>query len=568
MKIQEQLTKLSNEYNVVAQIDLDRLLDQPYETAQADLAKQLQAAYQDQYHEDDRVVVRQTQGDVYVRNNDTGLFLRNLQVLLNEQDISNFFVVIVSNNPRLQQELDSVQRLSTDPVAITGYYCNDGEYSTRQIERHPNSRRENYQYGSVNPLKISLNDLTDREQFLLTDSRRFCMYPWTHLHTWPTGQAFPCCMAENTGQVGDCKTNTLKEIWNDEPMRELRRNMLNEQPSPACTRCYEQEEAGFFNGRKSANKHHGHLIHRVAETKPDGSLDRFEMTYWDLRFSNLCNLSCRSCGHIFSSSWYADQTKLAGAEWAQKNRPLNYAGRFETDMWEQLKEHLDYVEQIYFAGGEPLMMEEHYLILEELERRGRFDVRLIYNTNFTQTKLKDREVFDYWRKFESVAVGASLDAMGPRAEYIRKGTNWDRVERNRIKMLEVCPDVDFYISPTLSILNAWHITDFHKNWTDRGLIAAKDLNVNCLQDPAHYRLDIAPIKYKQLLRERYEEHLSWLRPQDSLGRATQGFESAINFMMATDNTNLIDRFWNKTRELDNIRNETIDQVLPELEALK
>ena len=61
------------------------------------------------------------------------------------------------------------------------------------------------------------------------------------------------------------------------------------------------------------------------------------------------------------------------------------------------------------------MMDEHYLILEELERRGRFDVRLIYNTNFTKTKLKDRYVFDYWKKFKSVAVGASLDAMGERA---------------------------------------------------------------------------------------------------------------------------------------------------------
>ena len=110
------------------------------------------------------------------------------------------------------------------------------------------------------------------------------------------------------------------------------------------------------------------------------------MTYWDIRFSNLCNLSCRSCGHIFSSSWYKDQVALAGPEWAKNNSVLNYAGRFETDMMEQLMEHLDYVEQIYFAGGEPLMMDEHYVILDELERRGRFDVRLIYNTELLTRK--------------------------------------------------------------------------------------------------------------------------------------------------------------------------------------
>ena len=138
------------------------------------------------------------------------------------------------------------------------------------------------------------------------------------------------------------------------------------------------------------------------------------------------------------------------------------------------------------------MMDEHYVILEELEKRKRFDVRLIYNTNFTKTKLKDRYVFDYWRKFDSVAVGASLDAMGPRAEFIRKGTKWSEVEANRKLMIEQCPNVDFYISPTLSIQNALHLPDFHKEWVDKGLIKPQDLNVNILQDPDWLRVDIAP----------------------------------------------------------------------------
>jgi sulfatase maturation enzyme AslB (radical SAM superfamily) len=237
-------------------------------------------------------------------------------------------------------------------------------------------------------------------------------------------------------------------------------------------------------------------------------------------------------------------------------------------MWEQLVPHLDYVEQIYFAGGEPLMMKEHYNILDELERRGRFDVRLIYNTNFTHTRLKDRTVFDYWRKFDSVAVGASLDAMGPRAEYIRKGTEWDQVERNREQMLETCPCVDFYISPTLSIMNALHLPDFHRTWVERGLIQPQDLNINILQDPAHLRIDIAPAAYKQQVNACYQEHLAWLRPLDTLQRATVGFESAINFMHATDNTQLLPKFWSKTAELDTIRNESVLDTIPELAALK
>ena len=416
-----------------------------------------------------------------------------------------------------------------------------------------------YKYNSADLVRPV--ELTEREEFLLKDSKTFCIYPWIHLHAYPTGEAYPCCHAEMAYPVGNARFKTLEEIYRDAPMRELRKDMLNEQPNPACGRCYEQEESGFFSGRKSANKHHGHHVKRIDD-------DQFQMSYWDIRFSNLCNLSCRSCGHIFSSSWYQDQAKLAGGDWKDRNRVLNYAGRTETDMWEQLIPHLDYVEQIYFAGGEPLMMAEHYNILDELERRGRFDVRLIYNTNFTHVKLKDRTVFDYWKNFESVAVGASLDDMGPRAEYIRKGTDWAVIEQNRIRMLEICPNVDFYISPTVSILNAMHVTDFHRNWVNRGLLQPQDLNVNILQDPAYYRIDIATPKYKQRIKEKFETHIEWLRPLDSLQRATVGFESAINFMTSNDNSHLLLKFWSKTNELDAIRKEKLIEVIPELESLQ
>ena len=426
-----------------------------------------------------------------------------------------------------------------------------------------------YNYNSSDLVRGDMSALSDRERVLLTESKTFCIYPWIHLHAYPTGEAYPCCHAEmGVGQVGNCRTNTLKEIWNSPAQRQLRLDMLSETPNPACGRCYEQEESGFFSGRKSANKHHGHHIDKITNTDETGANSKFEMTYWDIRFSNLCNLSCRSCGHIFSSSWYQDQAKLAGGDWKDRNKVLNYAGRTETDMWQQLEPHLDYVEQIYFAGGEPLLMEEHYNILDELVKRGRSDVRLIYNTNFTHTDLKGKSVFEYWKQFQSVAVGASLDDMGARGEYIRKGTEWSVVEQNRRDMMAICPEVDFYISPTLSILNAHHLTEFHRAWVDLGLLKPQDLNVNILQDPAYLRIDIAPLEYKQELLHMYQQHVEWLRPQDLLGRATQGFESAINYLQATDNSHLIPKFWEKTTQLDEIRKENVLHIIPELKALK
>jgi MoaA/NifB/PqqE/SkfB family radical SAM enzyme len=540
-----------------------------YEDSQRWLENTIQQLHRAIFQHNDRLVFVQRQGDVYVQNQSVGLIIRNLQIMLNEIDISNSFVILLSNNSNLHTELAYIKTISQDPVPITGIIVDDGEHTPVIIDKQPMSLKEFYQYGSVNPLKISLSELSKKEEALLTTSKVFCIYPWIHLNASPTGDAMPCCMAapESGGIVGNSRSTSLVKIWNNDKMKQLRTNMLTEQPSGACNRCYEQEQSGFFSGRQSANKHHGHHISRVLETAPDGTLDRFEMVYWDIRFSNLCNLRCRSCGHIYSSQWYKDQVELAGPNWAKMNTVLNYAGKNKNDMWEQLSTHIPYVEQIYFAGGEPLIMEEHYNILDELELRKSFDVRLVYNTNFNEVHLKNRTVFDYWKKFNGVSVGASLDAMGARAEYIRKGSDWDKIERNRELMLKECPRVDFYISCTLSIMNALHITDFHRSWVDRGYIQPQDFNVNILLDPHFYRIDIATPAYKQQIKEKFEEHLAWLRPLDRLNRATQGFESAINFLTTTDNSNLLPMFWAKTRELDIIRKENVLTAIPELKAL-
>jgi radical SAM protein with 4Fe4S-binding SPASM domain len=549
MTLDDKIAEYKGQFDVLALVDLDHWHQLTIYQRDPWLRSQLHRLYQPAYQNNQRILFRIT------RCKDIATILNRLQHWLFKIDISNFFAVVLTNDPDVRTNWQS----GPDTSDITFDVYHSEEYIADQLSI--------YQYNSTDLVRAT--DLTMREQFLLTESKTFCMYPWIHLHAYPTGEAYPCCHAEmGVGLIGNCRTNTLAEIWNSDKQKQLRQDMLRETFNSTCGRCYEQEDNGFFSGRRSANKHHGHNISRVAQTQTDGTLNKFEMTYWDIRFSNLCNLKCRSCGHIFSSQWYQDQARLAGEDWRDRNTVLNYAGRTELDMWEQLEPHLDYVEQIYFAGGEPLLMEEHYRILDELVHRKKFDVRLIYNTNFTHTDLKGRSVFEYWQQFDSVAVGASLDDSGARGEYIRKGTDWAVVEQNRREMMQVCPGVDFYISPTLSIMNAWHLPDFHRDWVERGLIRAQDLNVNILQDPLHYRIDIAPAEYKQHLATKYFDHILWLRDRDSLGRATQGFESAITFMMATDNTHLVDTFWRKTHELDAIRKENILDVIPELAALK
>jgi hypothetical protein len=105
----------------------------------------------------------------------------------------------------------------------------------------------------------------------------------------------------------------------------MRKNMLEEKPCKECTKCYEQERHGFMSMRNSTNKHFGHHINIVDQTKDDGTFDDFKLRYYDIRFSNLCNFTCRSCGGWFSSSsWYQEEVDFLVSETILQ---FMYAGR-------------------------------------------------------------------------------------------------------------------------------------------------------------------------------------------------------------------------------------------------
>lgn len=407
--------------------------------------------------------------------------------------------------------------------------------------------------------------MTAREKELLLDSETFCILPWMHLHAYPDGRAYPCCFGFDPYPVGNLNKDSMETVFNNDKMKTLRKNMLAGVKSKICGKCYDQEQSGFFSLRMSSNKHFGHNVPLVHNTLPDGTAD-FVMKYWDIRFSNLCNMACRSCGTWFSSNWYEDHKKLTGSP--PPHAKIMKVGRSTNDMWEQMLEQFEHSEQFYFAGGEPILMEEHYRILKELDRRKMYHVRLIYNTNFSKTRFKDIDVFELWNKFDSVSVGASLDAEGKRGELMRKGTVWEETVANRKRMKEVCPNVDFYISATVGLPNVLHVTDFHRSWADQGLINPQDFAFNLLQNPTWQRIDLLPKEYKEKVQEKFEAHINWLKSQDPLTRATKGYQSGLDWMWRRDMSDKwLHLFFENTRKYDKVRNENFVDVFPEWKEL-
>lgn len=429
-----------------------------------------------------------------------------------------------------------------------------------------------FNYLDRSPYFIEYDKLTEDQKFKLTESKYFCMMPWVHMHAYPDGRVYPCCLADYWHPVGDLRKEKMIEVWNNEKYKQLRQNMLQEKPSPVCNKCYEQESNGFFSMRYDANRNYGHHVNEIESTASDGHNPNFQLKYWDIRFSNLCNFRCRTCGPIFSSNWYNDYVKM------YKKLPdvlgrdmerIEYTAGDENSMLEQMEAHIPYLEQVYFAGGEPLIMKEHYYLLEKLIEYGKTDVRIQYNTNFSELAFKDKHVFEYWRHFNNVSVGASLDASGARGELMRKGTVWKQTVDNRKRMMEEVPHVDFYIAATISAMNVLHILDFHKEWSELGLVRPKDFNFNICQSPDWYRIDIFPQDFKEnVLKPAYEKHLAWLEPNDSLQRATNGYKSAINFMMKEDRSHQMEKFVTEINKLDSYRSENFWDTFPELARFK
>lgn len=404
----------------------------------------------------------------------------------------------------------------------------------------------------------------------MSDKKPLCMIPWVHLHTWPNGNVYPCCITPMEHIAGNLNDNTLEEVFNSDLMKNLRVDMMNGVKSESCERCWKQEENGGHSMRMRANDSWKHLVDdSLSRTDADGSVEEMKLPYWDFRFSNICNFKCRSCGPQLSTGWYPDTKKIAVIETGRSFLPDDVPKKQHYDLWEQIEPHFEYVEEIYFAGGEPLIMEEHYRILKKLDEMGRHDVKLRYNTNFSEMRYKDLHVLDFWPKFKHIEVGASIDGMRDEGEYIRSGFKWEQFVSNREEMKKKCPHVYFYITCTTSIQNAYHVVPFHLALFDEGLIDNLDkFFCNILQEPPKLDINILPDHHKEVLKTVYENHVEYLKKHKA-PNAARGFSSLISQLMrpCDKSDEYLNQFGYFTRTLDSVRDENWCETFPQMKDL-
>jgi hypothetical protein len=189
-------------------------------------------------------------------------------------------------------------------------------------------------------------------------------------------------------------------------------------------------------------------------------------------------------------------------------------------------------------------------------------------------RLGNRSAIDLWKEFPVVVLNLSLDGSYERAEYWRKGTNWNDIVDNLKTVKNAGASVELCINYTLSWVNAFNLPELHKEWITLGYINPNKINVNCLDDPDMYSLKGIPTWKKKQIEQKFLEHIDWLRNIKSnsnryikvYDRTIKQFTDAISFMNSFDSGN--DFVYKKTfkevnNKYDRVRNEDFLKVFTE-----
>lgn len=391
-------------------------------------------------------------------------------------------------------------------------------------------------------------------------NKALCASPWVHFHVIANGNFYPCCQWDTEQPMGNVQKDKLASLLDSEAMNSLRKNMLEGIKVNGCKRCYELEDNNVPSVRQSMNKK---FLAPLELGPHDYSAKKFRLQHFDVRFSNICNLKCRSCGLDFSSSWYEDQIALYGKEGYSKFITTAKNDEF----WSDLQRYLQDVTSVYFAGGEPLLEKRHYQMLEYFIENDKTHIEINYTSNFSQLTYDNFKALPYWEKFKNITIYASLDGAGTRGEYLRKNIIWKNIEKN-IQTLRVhAPNVNFRITPTLSAYNALHWPDFHKDWVDKGWIKPDEIHTNYLTAPSYMSMQALPREFKEQVVQRYQEHIAYIKNLPRSEKAVKQFENVISFLRAQDFSGLIPDLLKETQKIDTLRKENVFAVFPELAFL-
>lgn len=407
------------------------------------------------------------------------------------------------------------------------------------------------------------------------------MHPFTGLATREDGAICVCCRSHPIGFIKDAP---LEYHWNSEVMQRIRRQVLiGERPSE-CEPCFSLEDQGVESLRQR------HIAGKIPEARinlyPDALTKMqhdftmpFEIPTMELKLNNLCNLACRMCHPMDSTSWtdwgevkefYKAENNIMYAiveEHGLERKPFLDKFQDNPEWWASLEKNLPHFRRVEFAGGEPLMDPQHYRILDMLAPYGH-QIEIKYATNLSMLGKSNRTIWDYWPKFKSVAVNVSIDGIDKSYEYIRGNASWAELVNN-IKQIQTIPNISRIVGAvTVQVSNIleldkiceYFLNDlgivFHTHRVEYPKILSAQVLPRDLITLAIYKLEECKLRVPtfKLVKE-YPQLLEY-----TLGQ----LQDNINYLQARDQSNKWDDCVEFNHRLDRSRNTwKFEEVTPD-----
>ena len=414
----------------------------------------------------------------------------------------------------------------------------------------------------------------------MTQSKTFCMHPFTGLATREDGAIKACCRSH---PVGFIQENTLEEIWNNDTMCRMRSQLLNNERPPECMPCFELEDQGVESLRQR------HVEQRIPESRVtlypnalsklnDDFTMPFDIPTMELKLNNLCNLKCRMCHPADSTSWndwaevkeFYKKEKSIIFDLVEKHnlerKPFLDEFQDNPKWWTSLEKLLPYFRRVEFAGGEPLMDPQHYKILDMLAPYGH-QIEIKYATNLSMLGKGDRNVHEYWPKFKSIAVNVSIDGYKDSYEYVRGNASWNQLIEN-IKTIQKIPNISRIVGAmTVQVSNILDMDKLIEYFLDDlGIV----FHTHRVSYPNVLSIQVLPQSLKDLAinklllaKEKVHSYKYVKQHPQLLNYTLNQIDYNINFLRAKD----LSYLWNEciefNRKLDKTRNQSFIDVTPE-----
>ena len=389
-----------------------------------------------------------------------------------------------------------------------------------------------------------------------------CILPWIHLHGNITGKYKVCCFSEGSTEseserdtLGTHK-ESINEVWNNDKYKKIRKDFLEGKVPMQCQKpCYDREIQGGYSHRQEMNYkwEDYHYLQKPDFTSKTGNLNRPPI-YLDIRFGNICNFRCRMCNSFASSKWAKEKEE---ALLFRDIYPVTDKWTDNDVLWKDLKELLPHIEEIYFAGGEPLMQEGHYKLLHFLIDNKKSNLEINYNTNLSVLHYKDENLVELWKQFKKVNIWVSQDGVGKVSEYIRKESDWKLFDKNFKKALPYIKS----ISCTYQAYNVYSFIDLCAYAKKHG----KYVYPNILRTPVQLCAQILPKREKKKVVQYYKNYLTKNKVDFEEWEIKKFLELLTWLMHEPENREHLEKEFKKmTSVLDKSRNEKFTEVVPQL----